>query len=178
MKWFARSIVFAGALFFGIGAAAVGLEVRPYLTIRDIEVEGSDPDKTLARNPDGIYVMYAGISKNGDAKEKYLKFIVHNGGPEPLRYVGYWANHSFPRLRANGSDLPDTFICGNGASRYTILPGRSAELHITRDEFLSRPSKNALVEVGFNLPESSDRSTHYSEPFPLPEEFRRTISVK
>lgn len=181
MKWFARSTVFAGALFLGVGAAAIGLEVRSYMTIRDIEVEGSDADKaTFAPDPEGIHVMYAGIGKNGNADETYLKFMVHNSSTEPLYYIGYRANHSFPRLRADGGDLPDTYVCSRGTSQYSIQPGRSAELHITRDEFLSRPPKNALIEVGFNLRPASaaERSIHYSEPFPLPEAFRKTISVK
>ncbi|MEK7855352.1 MAG: hypothetical protein AAB288_04625 [Acidobacteriota bacterium] len=130
-------------MFLGIGAAAVRLEVRPYMTIRDIEVEGPERD-------------------------------------EPLNYPGYWADHSFPVLRANGSELEDRNYCWNGFREYLIPPGRSARVHITHDEFVSRPSKNASVEVGFNLrPASiSEYSIHFSQPFQIPEAFRKTINVK
>ncbi|NOT46530.1 MAG: hypothetical protein HOP17_02105 [Acidobacteria bacterium] len=178
MRWIVRLLVFAAALFFGIGATAVGLEVRPYMTLRDIEVEELNPVRAgIAPDPEGIHVMYAGTVQITN-KEQYLKFIIHNGGDEPLNYTGYSADHSFPLIRANESDLPDTYRCSRGTSRYTILPNRSVELHVSLDEFRSRPPKNSSISVGFNLrPVSApEHSIHYSEPFPLPESFRRAIS--
>ena len=175
MKLVGGTLIFIAALFLGIGAAAVGAVVEPYLVLPEVEI--AEPERGLASMPKGVKVLYAGPGWDADHKERFLMFFIYNGGDEPLHYIGYSPEHAFPRLRANGLDLPDTYICGSGASRFTILPGRTGELHVYREEFLSRQPKNTLISVGFDLrPESVTESIpRFSEPFPLPEEFRKLI---
>jgi hypothetical protein len=171
-------IVFVAALFSGIGAAAAAHVVEPYLAVPEIEIAETDPDKTgIAPGPQGIYVMYAGIRTGPRRGDVYLRFLIHNGTDHPLGYVGYSANHSFPFLKANGKELPDTNYCWNGSQEYTIPPGRSTEVYVGREEFLIRPSKNARISTGFQLrlASTTGSSVHYSEPFLVPEEFRSSI---
>ncbi len=171
--------VFVAGLFLGIGAATVGNLVEPCMVMPEIEVAGPDTDKTeIAADNSDIHVAYAGIcSVARDGGKVYLKFLIHNRTEHPLAYVGYFASHSFPLLKANGNLLPSAFICPRGSREFTIPPGRWAEVLVDREEFLSRPPKDVLVSTGFHLRpvSATESSVHYSEPFQLPEEFRNSI---
>lgn len=199
MRLFGALLVFAVALVSGVGSAAGGAyfstsdfmmdrrfwqpvrAARRYLVMLEIELSGPDTNETgIPTDRGSVHVTYAGIcSVSRDGGKVYLKFLIRNDTDQPLAYIGYSANHSFPLLKANGTLLPSAYICSRGTQEFTIPPGRSAEVLVESKEFLSHPQENADISAGFNLRSTptTESTVHYSEPFTLPEEFWKSIGT-
>jgi hypothetical protein len=127
--------------------------------------------------PQGIRVMYAGAEPARGHATSYLRFVVHNGTAGQVSYGAKGAEFAFPEVRVNGRKLPDVYRCGSGASLYFIEPGRSAELRVGVYEFKKTPRKGDLITVAFYLRRfgASASKEIVSEPFLLPDSFRRSI---
>jgi hypothetical protein len=175
MRLVSGLLVFVAAVFFGICGTWVETAVLPFFALPEVKIAyNTSTEPEIAPVPAGVHVLYAGTGKDGPGGESYLKFVIHNGRDEALSYFANTADNPIPRLRVNGGDLPRAFYCTRGASRFVIPPGRSTEVRVYNHEFLTRPPKNVRVSAGFYL-RPTGSAVHYSEPFVLPEEFRKSI---
>jgi hypothetical protein len=173
MKVAGGMVVFSAAVFLGLSGVRIGSVVELYRNMSGIEVAEPDPDG-IAPKRRGIDVTYAGIRSEAQAiGTVYLIFFIHNRTDQPLAYIGYSADHSFPLLKANDEMLPSAYVCSRGSQEFKIAPGCSAKLLVAREEFLTRPSKYTSVSVGFRLrpAAASESAVYYSEPFALPDGF-------
>ncbi|MEQ1645082.1 MAG: hypothetical protein ABL959_16655 [Pyrinomonadaceae bacterium] len=182
MKWLVRLLAFGLALFLGLAGAWIGLLLTYRPALPDVSESVSWNDEELsspALSPSGITVAYAGLHSDQEGS-LYLRFIVHNGLFRPVTYGAHSAERPFARLMTNGEELPGLGRCGTGIKTFYILPGGSAEFHVSTYEFLKRPPKNDSITVGFHLrPAFAEQyGPYYSTPFYLPEEFRQAIKER
>jgi len=183
MKWFARLAVFAGTIFFGVCVTAVVSGFRSN-GLYNCVVENERPaypeaSPMAASVPTGIQVMYAGLERDGRHRDPYLKFLIYNGFDQPVMYRAKSPMHPFSELKANGKELRRVYGCGNGIETYYIPPRGAANVRVDAFDLAERPQKGAMITAGFHLRFSDaddDESILYSsQPFLLPDEFRREI---
>lgn len=178
MKWPGRLLVFAIAVSLGTAAAWSGSLFTATFDVPDLSepVSRSEEEPTSAESPSGITVAYAGLGSDSDGR-LHLKFIVHNGLYQPVSYSAHFADSPFANLKANGKELMSFGRCGTGIRSFYILPGRSAEFHVNQYEFSELPNEGSRISAGFYLKPtvSGESGRYYSEPFSLPDEFRKQI---
>lgn len=178
----ARFVIFVISLFLGIGAvkAVSSIDILP--TIPDIaiyEPANSKPRPSIA--PSGVLISYVGLIPDEDDANSYLKFVIYNGSHQAVTYGAYSSLYPFPELKVNGRQLEEPWRCAMGIEAYAIQPRQSAIVHVPQSEFLVRVKKGESVSVGFYLSEANPADAlnfdgvHWSEPFQLPEDFRRSI---
>lgn len=178
MKWIARLLVFAAAMFLGMAAAAIfsgfgsgGLS-NCVITLRGTT---DDNGFKTAPLPAGIRVMYSGSGSDSADAEPYLRFVIYNGLSDSISYGARNSDGPSPIIKINGKFLNYRWSGeGYGADSFTVLPETSVEVRVNRDSFQNRPRKTDEITVGFKLiPKFAKESkTYTSEPFLLPDEFR------
>lgn len=179
MKWIARVVVFLSALVFGAFTVSLfSTDAIPdlYRTVMVSEEGKGDWDSLGPKSPVGIHVMYAGMERDAITKAQYLKFVIYNGQSFPVSYSGYAPSDAFAQIRSNGTELPTVWYCTMGSMSFQIASGRSAEVHVQPQEFTRRPRKADAITVAFDVwSDQSETGIYTSEPFLLPETFRKSI---
>ena len=179
MKILWRITLFALTLVLGIQMAA--FEAWSIPEIPDIPVTEQlkrfEEEKAVA--PEGIRVMYAGEEHARGDEIAYLRFIVYNGTSDRISYAAKGAEWPFPEVYINGKKSPDILRCGSGMTLYFIEPRASAEFRVGVYEFETAPRKSDLITVVFNVGDADSglADEAISQPFVLPDSFRRSIDV-
>ncbi len=180
MRIFLRIALFILTFLFGVQFVAFMSSVSHWPAVPDIDLPTEYPAFEIgkATKPRGITVAFAGMEPESKDEAAYLKFVIYNGTLHQVTYGAKGgAERPFPDVWVNGRPLPEEYRCGSGMMLYEIAPGMSAEFRIGRYEFENVPKKGDLINVGFYLRESHAEfgEAIFSEPFMLPEKFRRTI---
>ncbi len=141
------------------------------------ELKRFGQEKAVA--PEGIRVMYAGMEHARGDEIAYLRFVVYNGTSGRISYASKGAEWPFPEVYTNGKKSRDILRCGSGTSLYFIEPRASAEFRVGVYEFETAPRKSDLITVVFYIhdPDAGLAEEVISEPFVLPDSFRRSIDV-
>ena len=100
----------------------------------------------------------------------------YNGSDSTLSYRAHSPQTPFPEVSINGRKPGFGFRCGTGMTEHMIPPGGVAEVQIGYWDYLEKPSSGSIMQVGFYLNTASDAKAelYSSDPFTLPEEFRRS----
>jgi hypothetical protein len=179
MKWLARFSIFFLSLTVGLLVAALSsLTWQQPILVTDLVRQESEPQQS-AKPPTGIKVMYEGWETATATTVPSLKFVIHNGTFLPISYAAHTSEGPWPMIRIDGKEQEPIFGCGTGIQTFYILPGASAEVIITPDDFTGLPAKGQTVSAGFYLRRlaADNVDVHFSEAFLLPDEFRQEIRV-
>jgi hypothetical protein len=178
MKIVARFFLFISAFVVGTQAAALFSQVWPEMPEIAVNEKTDWLETERASSPDGIQVSYTGVIPAHGNEPASLRFIAHNGTSKTIVYGAKGAENPSPDVFVNGQlVVPQGWRCGSGARLYEIAPGASAEFHVGVYEFETIPSKGSLITVGYYLNERDSKLLNetFSEPFVLPDTFRRAI---
>ena len=179
MKILGRIVLLVFTFIFGTQTVAFlswSLPEIPEIVVTD-DTRWFEDEKAVA--PKNIHVMYAGTEPARSDEIAYLRFVVFNGTPRKLVYASKGAEWPAPEVLVHGQPLPEHYRCGSLTMLYSIEPGASAEFRVGVYEFEEVPKSGALVTVGFYLREENDDFSEavFSEPFVLPDLFRRSIRL-
>jgi len=176
MKWYFRFLVFAVAFYLGLLITSMFVPIDSRHGSEDFGCLLTVPIEH-ARLPEGIKVMYAGWERGTGPGDSYLKFVIFNGTPGVVSYSAQDDSWGLPPI-ISSNDGKGPHRCGNGFADYYLFPAQSAEIRVYEYEFVKRIEPGRKIIVSFDLGtkvETSD-GPYSTEPFQLPEEFRRSVN--
>jgi hypothetical protein len=179
MKWLGGVFIFVASFVLAISfTGLVTLLGRETLRNSDHGLAVIPESDRVVNGPKGVRIMYAGWEPATDTTVSSIRLVIYNGTLLPVSYSAHAPENLWPELRINGREQAPIYGCGTGIQTFYILPGRSAEVIITPNDFTEIPASGSQITAGFYLQSlGSDHSIYTSEPFNLPEEFRRSIQV-
>lgn len=157
-------------LFVGIQVAAFVTNVTTRFSLpADIPEPGfKHHGNQTPKAPTGIRVSYIGN------RESTLRFLIYNGSKEKLLCLGYSGICASPELLINGLDA-SAWVCMNGSSILEIMPGNTAEMMVSPEDFAQVPGKSDEVAVGFKSIDDDRPDIYFAEPILIPRAFRNEI---
>jgi hypothetical protein len=164
------ALIFLLTLFVGIQTAAFVTDVTAQFSLpAEIPEPGSNErNYRFAKAPAGIRISYIGVN------DSTLRFLIYNGSTEKVSCWGYSGICASPEIRINGLDA-NAWVCMNGSDNYVILPGDTAEMMVSPDDFARVPGKNEKVMVGYQSIDVERQEHHFAQPMVLPPAFRNDI---
>lgn len=170
-------VAFCVALLIGVQAAILVSGVLAQVTMpAEIIVADVDRwDESLAKPLDGVRIVYSGMTSSKSDFGPTMMFIIVNGSTETIECIGYLGICASPEIFIAGK-VERSWVCMMGSSRYSILPGQTAELMVSPQDFATLPDRSSKVVVGyeFNRP-NGELIRHLAEPMLLPTEFRKEV---
>ncbi len=172
-----KIVTFCLALFIGTQAAMLVSNVfAQFMIPAEIHVvDAYDRGELFAKPLDGIRIVYSDVTSRESDFGPTMKFIIVNGSSEAIKCIGYSGVCASPEILIAGKDEKG-WVCMNGSSWYSIMPGETAELMVGPHDFAKLPARSTEVVVGYEFERpNGEPIQHLAEPMLLPFEFRKEV---